>query len=60
MIDVLIAIVSSCAMIILNYHYSSTCCGRQCCTIEDSENITHADKLLEQYINEEKNKTYIS
>ena len=60
MIEVLIAVVSSCAMIILNHHYNSRCCGHECCSIEDNENITHADKLLEQYINEERKKTHIS
>ena len=48
MIDVLIAILSSCAMIILNHHYQSECFGRKCCDIKDTENSTLTERIAEQ------------
>ena len=38
MIDIVLAIISSTAMIILNHHYRSECCGRSICDIIDEDN----------------------
>ena len=48
MIEVVIAIISSCAMIILNHHYKCECFGKSCCDIQDTENSTLTERLIEE------------